>query len=156
LAHGTTFRVYLPRLDHAPEKKTAWPAASSIPGGNETILLVEDESPLRASVQTSLLRLGYRVLEASTAAEALEVWKEHRGEIRLLLTDLVMPGGMTGKELAEQLLQENPKLKVIYTSGYSEEIAGPDFILEDGVNFLPKPFRARKMAQTIRNLLDPL
>ena len=85
---------------------------------------------------------------------ALPIWKQHPGEIHLLLTDLVMPGGMTGKALAEQLLQQNPKLKVIYASGYSVEVAGKDLLLEDGVNFLAKPFQTDKLAQTIRKRLD--
>ena len=127
---------------------------TSTRGGNETILLVEDDIFLRASVRKSLSQLGYRVLEAIDGIEALEVWKQNRGGIHLLLTDLVMPGGMTGKDLGERLLKENPKLKVIYASGYSGEIAGKDFPLEEGVNFLAKPFQTQKLAQTVRNCLD--
>jgi CheY-like chemotaxis protein len=123
--------------------------------GKETILLAEDESPLRASVRASLTRLGYRVIEASTGAEALLVWGQLRAEIRLLLTDMVMPGGLSGKDLAEQLLKQEPTLKVIYTSGYSAEIGGVDFHLEPGVNFIAKPFRAAELARMIRKLLDP-
>src|SRR5471032_2707666 len=99
-------------------------------------------------------QLGYRVIEAINGVEALEVWKLRRDEINLLLTDLVMPGGMTGKDLGERLLKENPKLKVIYASGYSAEVAGKDFPFEEGVNFLTKPFEAHKLAQIIRNRLD--
>jgi PAS domain S-box-containing protein len=156
VGQGSTFRVYLPRLARMAEKKSLWAAPAAVRGGDETILLVEDESPLRDSIQTSLLRLGYRVLEASTGDEAWELWKQHRGQIQLLLTDMVMPGGMTGTELAAKLLRDNPRLKVIYTSGYSAEIAGKDFVLEHGVNFLAKPFRARELAEMIRNLLDPI
>ena len=94
------------------------------------------------------------MLEAANGVEALEVWKQHRDEINLLLTDLVMPGGMSGKELAEQLLKENPKLKVIYASGYSAEVAGKDFPLKEGVNFLTKPFETQKLAKIIRDNLD--
>ena len=101
-------------------------------------------------MRKALSQLGYHVLEAANGIEALEVWKQHRDEIHLLLTDMVMPGGMTGKDLGEQLLKENPKLKVIYASGYSAEVAGKDFPLEEGVNFLTKPFQAQKLAQTIR------
>jgi two-component system cell cycle sensor histidine kinase/response regulator CckA len=107
-------------------------------------------------VRNVLTRLGYRVLEATTGVTALDVWKEHQQDIRLLLTDLVMPDGMTGKALAEQLVAQNAKLKVIYTSGYSREIAGKDFPLQDGVNFLSKPFQAAKLAQTVRANLDAL
>jgi CheY-like chemotaxis protein len=123
-------------------------------GGKETILLVEDEGTLRASMSKALSRLGYRVLESVSGIEVLKVWEQHRKEINLLLTDMVMPGGMTGKDLAERLLNENPKLKVIYTSGYSVNVVGRDFPLEEGVNFLAKPFGAHKLAQTIRKKLD--
>ena len=125
-----------------------------MPGGNETILLAEDDPFLRASVSKALSQLGYRVLEAVNGIEALEIWKQRRDEIHLLLTDLVMPGGMNGKDLGERLLKENPKLKVIYTSGYSAEVAGKDFHLREGVNFLAKPFEAGKLAQTVRQKLD--
>ena len=149
---GTTFRVYLPLQKEAEEVAAETTFVSK--GGNETILLVEDEQSLRVLVRNVLTRLGYRVLEATTGLTAVEVWKEHRNEIKLLLTDLVMPDGMTGKQLAEVLVQENADLKVIYTSGYSREIAGQGFVLQDGVNFLSKPFQAAKLAQTVRNSLD--
>jgi DNA-binding NtrC family response regulator len=123
-------------------------------GGHETILLVEDDVALCASVRKILSQLGYRVIEAVNGMEALEIWKQHRNEIQLLLTDLVMPGGINGKELGEQLLKENPKLKVVYASGYSADVIGQDFPVEEGVNFLTKPFEAHKLAQTVRNQLD--
>ena len=152
--HGTTFRIYLPRLAGMSRQEPEPPTLTSMRGGNETILLVEDDAFLRASMCKALSQLGYRVLEAINGVEALEVWKQHHEEIHLLLTDLVMPGGMTGKDLAEQLLRENPKLKVIYVSGYSAEVAGKDFPLEEGVNFLAKPVQAFKLAQTVRQNLD--
>ena len=130
------------------------PELAAVRGGNETILLVEDEGALRASMRKALSQLGYRVLESVNGVEALKVWEQHHDEIDLLLTDLVMPGGMTGKDLAGRLLNENPKLKVIYTSGYSIDVVGRDFPLEEGVNFLAKPFGARKLAQTVREKLD--
>jgi DNA-binding NtrC family response regulator len=123
-------------------------------GGNETILLAEDDPALRNAVRTTLSQLGYRILEASTGVRALEVWRQHRAEIGLLLTDLVMPDGMTGKVLTERIHQENPRLKVIYMSGYSTEVSAKDFALKEGVNFLNKPFSAYKLAQTVRNNLD--
>jgi CheY-like chemotaxis protein len=152
--HGTRFRIYLPRLLRSDEKQTVMAARATVNGGNETILVVEDDPSLRNSVITILSRLGYRVLEASTGVAALEVWKENRNEIRLLLTDLVMPDGMNGKELARLLLAERPELKVIYASGYSVEVAGKDLHLEEGVNFLCKPFKSHLLAQTIRAKLD--
>ena len=152
--HGTIFRIYLPRLEKISEHKSEPPAPAAVCGGNETILFAEDDSFLRDSVVKSLTELGYRVLEAANGVKALEVWHQHRSEIKLLLTDMVMPGGINGRELGKQLLKEDPKLKVIYASGYSAELAGKDFPLEDGVNFLTKPFEAQKLAQIIRNKLD--
>lgn len=152
--HGTTFRIYLPRLAKETVPKHTQPTSTAMRGGKETILLVEDDPSLRVSVRMALAQLGYRILEAPTGVKALEVWKENRNEIRLILTDLVMPDGMTGKKLAQIVLQENPKLKVIYMSGYSAEVAGKDFPLKEGINFLTKPFHALKLAQTIRDSLD--
>jgi two-component system cell cycle sensor histidine kinase/response regulator CckA len=154
LGRGTTFRVYLPRLARSSEPKSVKSAPAVFKGGEETILLVEDDPSLRASVRDILSRLGYRTLEASNGVKALEIWKQNNDEIRLLLTDLVMPGGMTGKDLARLILEENPKLKVIYMSGYSAEVVGKDFPLKEGDNFLTKPFQLSKLAQTIREKLD--
>ena len=154
VGRGTTFRIYLPRLTGKSGLDSEEPDIKTLRRGNETILLVEDEAPLRLSIQNSLSQLGYRVLEAVNGAGALEIWKQHHDEIHLLLTDLVMPGGMNGKEVADWLLAENPKLKVIYTSGYSAAIQVEDLLLEEGVNFLTKPFAAHHLAQTVRNCLD--
>jgi two-component system, cell cycle sensor histidine kinase and response regulator CckA len=151
---GTTFRIYLPRLARTDGLKTALLSLPAIVGGHETILVVEDEPSLRKLVHSTLTRLGYRVLEAPTGVVALEMWKQHRQEIQLLFTDMVMPDGVSGKDLAQRLLQENPKLKVIYTSGYSAEIVNRNFPVREGVNFLAKPFEAHKLARTVRNRLD--
>jgi PAS domain S-box-containing protein len=166
--HGTTFRVYLPRLGKLSDQKFIAPVMQPVHGGNETILLVEDQSSLRNSVKMAMQRLGYRVLEAANGVEALEVWKKHQvkvglaqkvfgqqeDDIQLVFTDMVMPGGINGRQLGEQLLKENPKLKIIYASGYSPEVAGGDFPLKEGVNFLTKPFEMHKLAKTIRDNLD--
>ena len=152
--HGTTFRIYLPRLAGMTWQKTEPTTSPSVPGGNETILLVEDEAPLRILMRRTLGQLGYRVLEAVNGVEASELWKQNQGEVDLLLTDVVMPGGISGKDLAGRLLQENPRLKVIYASGYSADVAGKDSFLVEGVNFLTKPFEARKLAQIVRQKLD--
>jgi PAS domain S-box-containing protein len=154
IGQGTTFRIYIPRLAKISDQKFVAPLTEPASGGNETILVVEDEPKLRASVINILLRLGYNVLEASDGASALEVWNKHRDGIQLLLTDMVMPGGMTGKDLGGRLLKENPKLKVIYASGYSTDVAAKDFPLEEGVNFLSKPFQAQKLARIVRERLD--
>jgi two-component system cell cycle sensor histidine kinase/response regulator CckA len=153
---GTTFRIYISRLAKMSEQKPEPPALTAMRGGNETILLVEDDVFLRASGNIILSQLGYRVLEAGNGVEALEVWKQHRDEIHLVLTDMLMPRGINGKELGEQLLQQDPKLKVIYVSGYGADIGGKDFSLKEGVNFLAKPFAANQLAHTVRNCLDKI
>lgn len=156
IGRGTTFRIYLPLkvmtvlLPQEPEQSKL----GIFPRGDETILLVEDDNFLRPSISSTLSRLGYRVIPVSNGIKALETWQLRREEIQLLITDLVMPGGMTGKDLGELLLKQNPKLKVIYMSGYSAETISKDFPLKEGVNFLIKPFEGQKFAQTIRNILD--
>ena len=154
VGRGTTFRIYLPRLAAKSGPDSGPSELADARGGRETILLVEDEGTLRASMRKALSQLGYRVLESVSGVEAQQVWEQHRHEIDLLLTDLVMPGGLSGKELAERFSKDKPKLKVICTSGYSVEMAARDFPLEEGVNFLAKPFGARKLAQTVREKLD--
>jgi signal transduction histidine kinase/CheY-like chemotaxis protein len=151
---GTIFRIYLPRLAARSGQESGQSELAAVRGGQETILLVEDEAALRASMRKALSQLGYRVLESASGVEALKIWEQHREKIDLLLTDMVMPGGMTGRDLAERLLNDNPKLKVIYTSGYSIEVANRDFPLAENVNFITKPFGAQKLAQTVRNCLD--
>ena len=151
---GAVFRIYLPRLveTNAPEPELS--LQSSAAGGGETILLVEDDVLVCAAMRKALSKLGYRLLVAANAVEALELWKQHRAEIQLLLTDLVMPGGINGRELAGQLLKDNPGLKVIYASGYSADVVGKDLPLQEGVNYVSKPFQIRELAQTIRFQLD--
>ncbi len=154
VGQGTVFRIYLPRL-HAISKHSdeqSKPVTAS--GGGETILLVEDDALLRDTVSQILSRLGYRVLIARNALSALEVWDAHRDEIRVLLTDILMPGGMTGIELGKRLVAEKPGLAVIYSSGYGADAVGKDFRLEEGVNFISKPFDPRKLTQAIRGRLD--
>ena len=151
---GTTFKIYLPRLAGLTAQKNAEILLATVPTGNETILLVEDEPVLQDAIRKTLAHLGYRVLAAATGVKALEVWLEQREEIHLLLTDMVMPDGMTGMDLGQRLLQENPKLKVVYMSGYSTEFISKDFPLKEGVNFLAKPFETPKLAQIIRHRLD--
>ncbi len=154
VGRGSNFRVYFPLLAASSLPASDSIPATSKPGGNETILYVEDDEFLSTAVCEILSQLGYEVLAARNSAEALEIWKARSKEIHLLLTDLVMPGKMSGKDLGEQLLRENPKLKVIFSSGYSAEIAGKDFHLQEGANFLTKPFEAHKLARVVRDCLD--
>jgi signal transduction histidine kinase len=153
-AKGTTFRIYLPHQER-PAAPLARPATlKDARGGTETILLVEDEPALRMLVTKVLTRLGYKMLEASSGAKALEIWAQHRDEVKLLLTDLVMPDGLNGRELALRLVAERPGLRVIYSSGYSADVAGRDFPLEEGINFISKPYETLKLAQIVRARLD--
>ena len=116
--------------------------------------MVEDEPALRQLVTSVLKKFGYRVLEASHGPEALGVWREASPKPSLLLTDMMMPEGMTGWELAERLRTDEPKLKVIYMSGYSTELFGGNVQLNERSNFLPKPFNPRVLAKTVRQSLD--
>jgi len=154
-ADGTTFRIGLPASAPKGVTKPVEKSQDPLPGGGETILVVEDEPALRALVTQMLSRFGYRVLSAASGVSALQVWNEHGSEIELLLTDMVMPDGMTGRQLAERLQRERPELGVIFTSGYSAEAVDRDAAaLVDGVNFLQKPYEARKLAVTLRSFLD--
>lgn len=154
VSQGSTFRVFLPhRGDAMPplEEKSADPA---VRGGTETILVVEDEHNVRDLVCAILECHGYRVLQAASGRKALEVWAERRADIDLVLTDLVMPDRMNGRELAERLWQDQPRLKVIFTSGYSADVVGRDFVLRHGLNYLQKPYHPHKLALAIREVLD--
>ncbi len=124
-------------------------------GDASTILVVEDDEAVRSLVREVLDHNGYRVLEAEHGEAALEVWNEHEGEIDLLLTDMVMPGSVNGLELSQRLLARQPSLKVIYTSGYSSELFGSDIQLEDGRNYLPKPYLSAKLTSILRRALHP-
>jgi CheY-like chemotaxis protein len=154
VGHGTTFRIYLPRLARPSGQEAMQPEFSTPSGGEETILVVEDDAFLGDAARRTLSEHGYRVLGAANGKEAIEVWQQSCGAIDLILTDVVLPGGISGKDLGEQLLRENPKLKVIYASGHSAEVAAKGLALEEGVNFLGKPFQAYKLAQTVRRTLD--
>ncbi|HEY1789197.1 MAG TPA: PAS domain S-box protein [Verrucomicrobiae bacterium] len=156
VGRGTTFRIFFPLIDKpsVADSRHAAPLPTSMSSGDETILLVEDDRALRISVEGALTHLRYRVLTASNGIEALELWKRHRDKIRLLLTDLVMPRGMNGRDLALKLLAEKPDLKVLYTSGYATDVANANFQLEEGVNFLQKPYLPQKLSETLRRALD--
>ncbi|HEX3797933.1 MAG TPA: PAS domain S-box protein [Verrucomicrobiae bacterium] len=151
----TVFQIFLPVVKGARAGAAgAIPAEPKVHGGKETILVVEDEPPLRVLVRSVLERYGYRVLEAVSGVAALSVWETHKDEIQLLLTDMVMPHGLSGQELGKKLLAEKPELKIIYCSGYSLAMVGTDMVLQEGLNFLQKPYHPRKLAQAIRDCLD--
>ena len=151
---GTTFRAFFPALPMAiVETDDQTDSLMMASGGRETILLVEDEPVLRELVAKVLEDYDYRVIQAETGVEALKVWEEHQGNVDLLLTDMVMPGGVSGAELAQRLRQRKPDLRVIYSSGYSAEIVGKNFSDNDPV-FLAKPYRPPQLAQRVRKCLD--
>jgi PAS domain S-box-containing protein len=158
VGQGTTFRIYLPFSKPAP-----LPAPVPVPevhnalskkGGSETILLVEDETVVRKVSTMMLQKLGYRVLVAVDGQEALRLWQEQAGAVDLLLTDMVMPGGMTGMELGEILRRTKPALKIVLMSGYSEEIIKSEAWSSAGATFLAKPFESKTLAAAIRQSLD--
>ena len=157
---GTTFKIYLPQVQqgNAAERADA-PGVEQTPEtdaqcGHETILLVEDEMALRELARIVLEDYNYQILEAGSGVQALKVWEEHKGKIDMLLTDMVMPEGMTGRDLAERLQAEKPNLKVLYSSGYSPDVVGGYFKLPENSRFLAKPYQPPILAQAVRECLD--
>jgi two-component system cell cycle sensor histidine kinase/response regulator CckA len=157
---GTTFKIYLPQVERPQGNAVERPATLVIEQvtdaqcGHETILLVEDEMALRELARIVLEDYNYRILEAGSGVQALKVWEEHKDEIDMLLTDMVMPEGMTGRDLAEKLQAEKPKLKVLYSSGYSPDVVGGYFKLPENSRFLAKPYQPPILAQAVRECLD--
>ena len=153
VGQGTTFRIYMPRLDRPVEKtgvKQVTPVSLS---GSETILLVEDEPAVRTLIRDALEPRGYQVLVAGRPEEALSLAAQHDGVVHLLLTDVIMPG-FSGKELADRLLILRPDLKVLFISGYTADAIAHHGVLDDSVNFLPKPFTSDKLLRKVRAVLD--
>jgi len=152
LGQGTTFTIYLPRYeDEAVQGGTEGPA-EAVGGGDETILLVEDESAVLSLTSKILTNLGYCVLRAGAPSEAINLAKEHAGKIHLLLTDVVMPE-MNGRDLANRLLPDYPQLKRLFMSGYTADIIARHGVLDDGVNFIQKPFTMQTLAEKVREVL---
>ena len=149
---GSTFRVYFPP---APAAKVSAQRGETgaLQKGRETILAVEDEPALRLMLVNGLRRLGYQVLAAASGPEALELWRLHRDSIDLVITDMVMPGGMNGRQLVARLRQERPHLKVILSSGYSQELSA-EGLQHLNATFLPKPYSPKKLATLVRACLD--
>jgi PAS domain S-box-containing protein len=152
---GTTFRIYLPRISETSEPlaQVAIPSESSTAPGTETILVVEDETNLRYLARQFLGKQGYRVLEAADGAAAMQIVVAHEGMIHLLLTDVIMPG-MNGRELAQRILELRPHTKVLYMSGYTENVIGRNGMLDAGIRLLQKPFTLRELKTVVREILD--
>ena len=151
---GTTFLAFFPHVSAMLAEPPPPAAAPPPPRGNETILVVEDEEGVRALVTKVLGDLGYRLLEAQSGPRALDVWREHESEIDMLITDIVMPDGMNGLELAERLRRSRPSLKVIFTSGYLADVSREDIPARETDAYLAKPFSLPEMARMVRRMLD--
>jgi PAS domain S-box-containing protein len=151
---GATFQIYLPCLPESERFQTEFSRAPEVRGGKETILLVEDEAPVRSLARTLLEHKGYHVIEADSGRSALEIWRQQRDAIDLLFTDMVMPEGISGRELAARLVAEKPGLKVIYSSGYTDDMLGENSPLRNNPNFLEKPFNSHKLLKQVRDCLD--
>ncbi|MGC1613280.1 MAG: PAS domain S-box protein [Candidatus Acidiferrum sp.] len=150
---GTTFKVYLPRVTELAESK---PGAVQLPGagkGSETILLVEDEEAVRELASRILSAKGYSVVAAKSTQEAEQFAAKNAGEIHLLLTDIIMPG-TSGRELARRITAQHPRTRVLYMSGYTDNVLAQGGVLEAGVSFLQKPFTPGALAQKVRDVLD--
>jgi len=150
---GTTFKVYLPRVDEAVDtlRDAEIPATLR---GSETILLVEDEDQVRAVARGILRRSGYHVIEARNAGEALLHSEGHPGTIDLLLSDVVMPGGVNGRQLADQAKRQRPGLKILFMTGYTRNAIVHHGRLDAGVHMIGKPFSFEELAAKVRERLD--
>ena len=154
---GTTVRVYFPPTDKQPEiefpRRTSTAKTLDVASKRKSVLLVEDEEMVRKLASTILQRAGYDVIEAKDGPHALEVWTQRKDDVDLLLTDMIMPNGITGGELAHLLLRERPSLPVIYASGYSMELTAPDFLETDRQSFLQKPYLTEQLLATVQRCL---
>ena len=151
--HGTSFKIYFPLVEDEAAAAAARPISSTFRFGTETILLVEDEEVVRNLSYEVLCACGYRVVVAVNGIEALEIVEKLDHNIDLLMTDIVMPQ-IGGRELAEKLSEKYPKMHVLFTSGYTDSAAIRHGILNEGTNFLPKPFTFNELADMVRELLD--
>ncbi len=157
LGQGTCFHIFLPRLEGRRAPAPSSPSSSrDTPSGGETILVVEDEPMVSFIVRFVLAEKGYRILTAAHGVEALEIWAKQRDEIDLLLTDIVMPDGISGWELAARVRLDHPTLPVLFTSGYDPQTAGESMPSGDGTAFLAKPFAVDALCQAVQEILHPV
>ncbi len=152
---GARFTVYFPVADKGGSAAPLpAPAAPADPRGHETILVVEDKAEVRSVLHSVLKRYGYQVVLAGDGAEALACWREHRARIALLFTDVIMPGSLTGRDLAEQLRADRPDLKVVFCSGYDADVLDAAALQAKGTRFITKPFDVARLVEVVRDLLD--
>jgi CheY-like chemotaxis protein len=155
LGVGTTFDVFIPALaEHTVKIAEATQPEAPVRGGKETILVVEDEDLLRDMATMILTECGYRIIEAPSGTEALKRWDQHADEIDLLVTDMVMPDGMSGMDLARRLLAAKPRLRIIFASGYSMDDLDTSFVNKGHASFLQKPYTHVTLAKAVRACLD--
>jgi CheY-like chemotaxis protein len=154
LLHGSTFVVFLPVRVLPAVTTQPVPVVSPILGGRGTLLLVEDEEIVRRPIGIFLRKLGYHVIEAANGLQAVDLWQRHHEQIDLLYTDMVMPEGVSGLDLAEKLRAEKPQLKVIISSGYSTEISMQGVPAGAGYRYLPKPSPSAAIATAVRECLE--
>ena len=154
VAQGTTFRIFFPVSKAIPAAPSPGQNPVSLGCGHETILLVEDDEDLRNMVAMGLRKFGYQVLEAANGKRAMALWRSVTNPIHLLFVDMVMPGGITGLQLARQFKAERPQLKIIISSGYSTEASTLSKLADDSLLFLPKPFQISTLCNTVRSKLD--
>ena len=150
---GTTFKIYFPRVEQPAQMLGAEKRVGSVQRGTETILLVEDDPQLRQLSSSVLSHCGYKVLLASTPEEGIAVTKENLSDIRLLVTDVVMPR-INGRQLAEQIVRIAPEVRVLYISGYTNNAIVHYGVLDAGLWFLPKPFTLAALVAKVREVLD--
>jgi CheY-like chemotaxis protein len=149
LGHGTSVKLYLPRSSGVADTAADTQAATQIQGGHEVVLVVEDDALVRKYVMTQIASLGYATLQAANAAEALKIIDDG-GPIDLLFTDVIMPGGMNGRQLADEAVRRRPRLKTLFTSGYTENAILHHGRLDPGVLLLAKPYRKPELARMLR------
>jgi two-component system cell cycle sensor histidine kinase/response regulator CckA len=152
LGSGTTFDIYLPRVDEQVDVPEEAIQGDALPGGRETVLLVEDEEGVRKLAAEFLMKHGYSVLQAIHEGDALQVCKRYQGPIHLMLTDVVMPG-MSGRELADRLKPSYPEMKVIYMSGYTDDTIVHHGLLMEEINYVQKPFSMEALAKKVLEAL---
>ncbi|NOS71614.1 MAG: response regulator [Verrucomicrobia bacterium] len=151
---GTKFKIYFPAVNGQASSVPTSTLTQPLPRGSETLLVVEDERAVRQLVSNTLEHCGYKVFTAANGRDALEVWQKNKDHIQLLLTDVIMPDGMSGTELGGRLAIENPKLKIIYTSGHGQKALENTDRQHHTESFIQKPYSLQQIATLIRSRLD--
>jgi DNA-binding NtrC family response regulator len=150
---GTTFRLYLPAIEAANKRALKRQGKRSPPRGTETVLLCEDDAPVRRLIERMLRDAGYHVLSAAIGSEAIRMSSEYEGRIHLLVTDVIMPD-CNGREVSNAVRGSRPELETLFVSGYATDVIAHHGVLDEGLEFLPKPFSRQAFLKRVRDLLD--